>query len=193
VVGDIKRKAARFNGLGEHSIEVIFMLLTSTNIILLFQDGNPAPVIICCGIPIVLIIVFIVVGVQGAKAQEALRLKRQQELQNAKENYYQSLKILKSNPTNADLKQKTLMLGRRYSELTRQAQSGNKSITIYDEMALMNDINAACAAAMNFSIHQNTRTESVEERLAKLNSLKEKGLIDEQEFQTQRQNILKEI
>jgi len=68
----------------------------------------------------------------------------------------------------------------------------NKGHTLFDEVALMNDINAACAAAM--SIEQ-TRTQStpastIEERLAILTSLHTRGLIDEADLIRRKKEIL---
>ena len=68
--------------------------------------------------------------------------KKLRELREAKASYQASLAKLKSNPTNPDLKQRT-QLGRIYSNLTRR----KRGVTIFDEVALMNDINAACAGA----------------------------------------------
>jgi len=117
--------------------------------------------------------------------------RRDKELQQAYQAYQDSLKTLKANPTNADLKQSTLMLGRQYSNLTRE----NKGTTVYDEMALMNDINAATAAAMvatQPAISQGSK-QSVEDRLQSLKGLRDKGLIDDQEYNTRRMKILEEI
>jgi Short C-terminal domain len=119
-------------------------------------------------------------GIQKANALEA-----------AKKAYLESLSQLKRTPTNADLKQHTLALGRTYSSLTRD-KKGN---TIFDEVALMNDINAACAAA---AAHPHTSTQttigaSPEERLRTLADLKTKGLIDDAEFARRRSEILSSI
>ena len=108
--------------------------------------------------------------------------------------YYNSLNALKLNPSNPELKQKTLAIGRAYSALTRKRHGQDKTVTIFDEIALMNDINAACAAAT--SVQSNIKTEAkqtIEQRLAKLSELKEKKLINDQEFETRRQKVLDEI
>ncbi len=116
--------------------------------------------------------------------------KQAKELAQAKAAYRSSLARLKSNPTSADLRQKTLELGRAYSNLTRK----RKGVTVFDEVALMNDINAACAGAT--VVAQADRSPSkppIEERLARLSDLKFKGLIDEQEYNSRRQKILDEV
>jgi len=68
-------------------------------------------------------------------------VKQQEKLfNNARDNYFSSLAKLKTDPTNADVKQETLRLGRNYSEQTRKRKGVGSTVTIYDEMALMNDI-----------------------------------------------------
>jgi hypothetical protein len=105
--------------------------------------------------------------------------------------YLQSLSELKSAPTNADLKLRTLALGRTYSNLTRDTK-GN---TLFDEVALMNDINAACAAATanSYAAHAPSAGTTVEDRLRTLGNLRTKGLIDETEFAKRRSEILSSI
>lgn len=106
----------------------------------------------------------------------------------AKQAYLDSLNKLKKNPTNADHRQKTLELGRHYSNLMRDS----KGQTIFDEVALMNDLNAACAGAPQASPAP-TPTGDIEERLAKLQSLKEKGLIDDTDYKQRKQELMAEI
>ncbi len=96
-------------------------------------------------------------------------------------------------PTNADLKELVLKLGREYSGLTRQFH-GTDGITIYDEIALMNDINAACAGATSITPRAKIETkQTIEHRLEKLLELMGKNLISEQEYNERRQKILDEI
>lgn len=121
------------------------------------------------------------------KNEEKLKL-----LNEIKPAYLNSLGRLKSQPTNADLKQNTLELGREYSERTRKLQ-GINGITIFDEMALMNDINTACAGATSVSMKEATNNQTILERLSKLSELKDKNLINEQEYETRRLKILDEI
>ncbi|MGV8900311.1 MAG: hypothetical protein ACOH2B_13855 [Burkholderiaceae bacterium] len=120
-------------------------------------------------------------------------MKQAKALEAAKQLYLDSLSKLKSNPTNADLKQRTLAFGRAYSNLTRD-KKGN---TVFDEVALMNDINAACAAAsVNTVLAQSaslTPTKTIEERLRTLSELKEKGLIESAEHEKRRIEILADI
>jgi len=117
--------------------------------------------------------------------------RKNKELAQARAAYLDSLAQLKSNPTDASLRQRTLELGRVYSNLTRK----KRGVTLFDEVALMNDINAACAGAT--FIHQTNTTASaslsIEERLARLFELRSKGLIDEQEYNLRRQKIIDEV
>lgn len=138
------------------------------------------------GFVVLLIVVGVIVllihsGAQSAKAKEA-----------ARQAYLQSLAKLKENPTNPNLKQNTLSLGRRYSAMTRD----NKGNTLFDEVALMNDINAACAAAAappSTNASRASESQSVESRLRTLEDLKSKGLIDEAEAAKRRDQIIGDI
>lgn len=120
-------------------------------------------------------------GVAQAKAKEA-----------AKQAYLEALSALKLDPHDADHKQRTLALGRTYSNLTRD-KKGN---TLFDEVALMNDINAACAAAGS-SIKQQSLTstseKTIEERLSTLRQLMDRGLIEPSEYEKRRAEILESI
>src|SRR5262245_37000715 len=108
----------------------------------------------------------------------------------ARRAYLESLEKLKRHPHDPDLREATLALGRRYANMTRNMKSG----TLFDEMALMNDINAACArAGSRVTIEADRRTPSLEERLSKLEDLRSKRLISEQEYQSRRQQILSEL
>lgn len=73
--------------------------------------------------------------------------KRIRALRIAKRAYELALNELRSNPNSPDIRQTTLRLGREYSALTRE----HKNVTIFDEIALKNDIDAACAGAVNLS------------------------------------------
>ncbi|POA35597.1 MULTISPECIES: SHOCT domain-containing protein [unclassified Pseudomonas] len=109
----------------------------------------------------------------------------------ALQKYREALSQLKQQPANADLRERALALGRVYSNLMRD-KKGN---TLFDEVALMNDINAACAAAHQQIQHKSETplTDSVENRLQKLSNLKQKGLIDEAEFLQRKREILESI
>ena len=134
--------------------------------------------------------VFWIVVVLGIAAVIWNAIKKQRELEAAKTSYMNSLEELKQHPANPELRQATLAKGRHYSNLTRN----KKGVTMFDEVALMNDINAACAGAATFkSSFAEAVSDSIEERLKKLAKLKESNLITEQEYNDKRVAILAEV
>ena len=114
--------------------------------------------------------------------------KTNKQLRRAFANYRQSLELLKQQPNNPELRQRALELGRYYSNLTR----ANRGVTVYDEVALANDINAACAGGSH-AARESTATRPIEERLDQLKTLFEKGVIGEQEYSERRGKLLDEI
>lgn len=111
----------------------------------------------------------------------------------AKKAYDESLTELRHDPTNANLRQKALELGRSYSNLTRK----NKGVALFDEVALMNDLNAVAGGTMAMAgspLNQagNSRR-SVEERLSELTALRERDLINDVEYRERRSSILSEV
>jgi beta-lactamase regulating signal transducer with metallopeptidase domain len=118
------------------------------------------------------------------EAAATAQAERNAALTKARQDYETSLGKLKTDPSNADLKQQTLALGRAYSAMSRE----QKAATIYDEMALMNDINAATAAA-NIA----PARASVEDRLRQLDDLRARGLVTEVEYADRRRAILSEV
>jgi hypothetical protein len=126
-------------------------------------------------------------------------LGKNQAAQEAKKSYEASLTGLKSDPTNAELRQTTLEVGRKYSNLTRNG----KGVALFDEVALMNDLNAVAGGTMAIAQPPGPVTPraattpsdggSVEARLERLSRLKERGLIDDAEFQEKRASILGDL
>lgn len=115
---------------------------------------------------------------------------RAKQLTGAREAYRQSLAELKGDPRNPDLKERTLALGRIYSNLTRK----RRGVTLFDEVALMNDINAACARAESaVNTHGAHNPDSHEDRLNRLTRLRRSGAVTEEEYQTRRAEILREL
>ncbi len=132
----------------------------------------------------IILVVMLVVAVIWTVVQTQAR-------QKAREAYQNALASLRYDPTDSYKREETLRLGREYSNLTRN-RSG---VTIFDEVALSNDISAACAGAVK---QQKTPPSpplkaSVEFRLVHLGELKSKGLIDETEYSTRRAEILKDV
>jgi hypothetical protein len=65
-------------------------------------------------------------------------------------------------------------------------------VTVFDEIALSNDINAATASA-SVVAPAPAAAPSVEERLKRLDELRAKGVVNEQEYAERRQKILEEL
>ena len=121
------------------------------------------------------------------KRKEAAAAQEEQEaryLQQAKEVYEASLVRLRERPNDPDCKQEALRLGRLYAEWTRHRQGTN--VTLFDEVALANDLQAACAAAA-------TQQVTPERRLQSLEGLREAGLLSEQEYQAKRKEIVDQL
>ena len=134
-----------------------------------------------CAIVLVIILgISVAAAISQAKARERARAA-----------YQGALARLKRDPANPDLREETLSLGRQYSNLTRN----RRGVTIFDEVALSNDISAACAGAFRQekTLARPLSTSDVEARLTRLADLKTKGLIDDTEFAARRQEILREI
>jgi hypothetical protein len=68
-------------------------------------------------------------------------------------------------------------------------------MTLFDEVALMNGINAACAGANTAppSVVETSNFYTIEDRVVKLSELKQKGLLKEQEYEERRREIINEI
>lgn len=137
------------------------------------MDGN--------GILVVLVLIFAVVVY--VKRQAAL------ELQEARARYHKYLDLLKRDPANADLYQKTLHTGRVYSNLTRK----RKGVTLYDEAALNNDLTAATAGARRMPQPTIPAPASAVDRMQQLDALKGQGLVTDQEYASSRARILQTL
>ena len=135
----------------------------------------------CVIVPFVIIGVVIAIIVSNSNSrQRAWRI------------YQEALHRLKSDPSNPNLREEALRAGRYFSNMSRNW----RGVTLFDEVALMNDINAACAAASAPRFVAQpipTPRQPVEARLQRLLELKSQGMIDEQEYAERRREILKEI
>lgn len=116
----------------------------------------------------------------------------QQKKQAAQEEYQKAIQKLKKDPTNSAFREDALRKGRHYSHLTRNSQG----VTIYDEVAIKNDLDAATAGAtlaMQTIAPVTTPSTPPEERLKKLDELKSKGLLTDQEHANRRAAIIDEL
>ena len=109
--------------------------------------------------------------------------------------YDVALNNLRQDPSNPWLRQIALDQGRNYSSVCRD----NSGVTVYDEAALKNDLDAATAGAQMSSFTPSfvpmtmSPSLSVEARLNHLTDLKAKGYITEDEFFAKRSQIINEI
>lgn len=147
-----------------------------------WQSGGDATGSTCGGGVILLVVVIVIFAVKASND-------RIKALNAARDAYFNALRRLKADPTNADLRQTTLKLGRTYSNLTRN----KRGVTIFDEVALSNDISAACAGAATLVTNTQASSQTIESRLQKLAELKSKGLINEEEYAARRTKILDEV
>lgn len=138
------------------------------------------------GVACALVFALPVVVAVGIFAHFQAREKKAREA--AWASYQQGLRELRSNPASADHKERALQLGRHYSNLVRD-RSG---VTVFDELALANDLSAACAGAAGPPAAR-PATATVEARLEHLSTLRERGLISEAEHESKREQILNEI
>jgi uncharacterized membrane protein len=117
-------------------------------------------------------------------------LASEKHLTDAHAAYQDALAKLKLDPSNAELKQHTLALGRYYSTLTRK----QNAVTVYDELILMNDINAATTGVTaGVTAAANHVALSTKARLCELDDLRAAGLITENEYTERRRAILEQI
>ncbi len=148
--------------------------------------------------------IFIAMLVQGAKDAREKEQQKKESVLAAEQRYQEALLKLRGSPTDAELKTETLRLGRAYAELAREMHKGDKSVTVFDEVALGNDISAATAGATGTqtpTLHESnqeetsnvTGGEAIEARLEKLAALKDRGLITEDEYSRRRETILDEL
>jgi len=132
-----------------------------------------------------------IVVVGGIAIGVAQGISNSRKLAAAKRAYLAHLNLLKASPCNPSLKQRTLELGRSYSNLTRD----KKGVALFDEVAIMNDIGAATAAATSLgkTSASDVDAPSTEERLEKVYSLYERNLISSDDYKRQKDRILSEV
>ena len=120
------------------------------------------------------------------KAEEA-----ESRIRQAKRVYETHLAQLRQNPRSPKLRKVTLEAGRVYAATTRYKEGGR--ITLFDETAIENELEAASAAAAAPSTPTGNGSLSIEQRLEHLASLRNKNLISNDEYQVKRAAILAEL
>lgn len=123
-----------------------------------------------------------------------LAIAKTEKIATSKAAYHASLETLTGDPTNPRLRKATMEFGRVYSNIARN----NNGVALFDEVALMNDINAACGGITAISNSGNPPTPpdaglSIQDRLTKLRQLKEHGFISESEYEKKRQQLISEV
>jgi hypothetical protein len=112
----------------------------------------------------------------------------------AKKAYYARLEELKNYPHSPNLREQAVRLGRKFARAAAFLHSRGWPVILLNEAAIANDVNAACArAGSEVTIKSDDRRISVEHRLGKLEDLKARGIITEQEYKSRRQQILDEL
>lgn len=135
----------------------------------------------------IMIVVFVLLVLFIANA---LQKKREA----AKNAYEVALSQFRQEPTSPSLRQTALQAGRYYSNLTRNSNG----VTVYDEVAIKNDLDAAGAGAYeqlkpSIVTAPNAQKPTVAERLATLDQLQAQGLVSDDEFRDRRVAIIQSI
>jgi hypothetical protein len=111
---------------------------------------------------------------------------RKSMLSEAKRAYRDALDRLKQTPTDPDRREQALELGREYAKLTRNL----KGVATFDEMALKNDIDAACAGAVEFAAVQAGKPASPAAEIRKLTGLLDEGILTPEEWQSAKAQLV---
>jgi hypothetical protein len=144
---------------------------------------NDATAWLCIAVPIIAIIAIMVARSNSATAQANALL-------NTRTAYEKALNDLRDRPTDPQLRQSALAAGRHYSSVSRE----NKGATIFDEVALKNDLDAATAGAVTVAAPATpSPVIPVADRLRQLDGLRSQGLITDAEYQARRAKILEDV
>ena len=135
------------------------------------------PLILCIGIPALIIAVIIYDQEQ-----------RKKKIAKAKKEYNDALDMLRKNTNNNELREYALACGRYYATL-----AANDKRTMFDEVALMNDLNAIQATTAQPAPAPQENKGDVKTRLANLESLYKEEIITKEEYETRRNQILSEV
>lgn len=115
-------------------------------------------------------------------------LKEDAEKAAAKKAYQSAMAYLRADPTNPRIKESALMAGRAYYAVMRRYDTKNKGDqrVVLDEVQLMNEINAACAAAGTKVEVTNVSAlsrKTIAEQIEELGKLFLAGVITAEEFE----------
>ncbi len=161
-------------------IETMFAVLCGCGqVMLATRQSNETPIWPACCMLFLLVVLLPACGLSAVRSAPRKR---------AKKAYYESLEKLKERPNDPDLRDQALQLGRTYAALSRNP----KCVTIYDEMSIANDIQAACARATTgeTSVAKVEVTNpaalsgnGIAQEIEKLGQLFLKGVITSEEFE----------
>jgi hypothetical protein len=136
------------------------------------------------GIVIIVLVLVLIIGIPVLLGM--ISTAQNKAIKQGRAAYQQSLVALRDDPGNSARREYALKAGRTFAELARQ----NGQRTLFDEAALANDLAAIPVPAIVGPVAGGT---SPEERLRQLTSLREQGLITPQEYEAQRQQILRSV
>ena len=140
---------------------------------------------------IAFILLFVIIFLVAVLLIWRYRRQQQEMIENARYSYNKALDELREDPNNSKKREEALALGRRYADLVH-----NDKHTTFDEVALMNDLNAIQPPASTVIVEADKSTEHVEEKEQRLNELEQlraDGFITQAEYQERRLAILDEI
>jgi len=131
--------------------------------------------------------------VEGDREHEGLLAARARELaqlEQARVAYESRLAKLRANPADPATRGEALNAGRVYAAWKRHFSGEGGLVQAFDEAALANDLAAAAAAA---AAPNPEPAPNHEQRLERLEALRKRGLISEQEYADKRSAILAEL
>ena len=140
---------------------------------------------------IAFILLFVIIFLVAVLLIWRYRKQQREVIETARFLYNKALDELRKDPNDTSKREEALTLGRRYADLVREDHR-----TTFDEVALMNDLNAIQPTASTITVEVDNSAETVdstEQRLNELEHLRSDGFITEAEYQERRSAILDEI
>jgi hypothetical protein len=147
-------------------------------------EGNQCVVVV-----LIVAVGLLILIAQRIRAKEKRNRAKGKRIEQAEEAYKAGLTKLRKDPGNVQFRQWALELGRAFA---REARSSGGE-TLFDEVALMNDLNAITPTSSGKASEQQSHPAGVEDRLRRLESLRQEGLISVDEYSARRKSILDEI
>jgi len=136
---------------------------------------------IVIGLLLILFVILALFSVAGALRAFAA--------EDTKRAYLAALERLTRDPHNPALREDVLTLGRKHARAAR----AYRVPSLFDEVALANHLDAACARAGSVPAPQPTGGGPVEEQLAALDRFRARQLITEEEYKGRRGKLLDEV